>query len=149
MNINEIKEYLPHRYPFLLVDRVVDIELGKSIKALKNVSVNEPFFQGHFPEIPIMPGVLIIEAMAQASGILGFKTVDKKPADGSLYMFVGAEKMRFKRPVVPGDQLELYADVLTSKRGIWKFAVRAEVDGDMVAQGEILCADRPIAQIQG
>ena len=148
MNINEIKEYLPHRYPFLLVDRVVEIELGKSIKAIKNVTVNEPFFQGHFPDIPIMPGVLIIEAMAQASGILGFKTVDKKPADGSLYMFVGAEKMRFKRPVHPGDQLVLVAEVLTSKRGIWKFAVRAEVDGDMVAQGEILCADRPVDQIK-
>ncbi len=148
MNINEIKEYLPHRYPFLLVDRVVEIELGNSIKAIKNVTVNEPFFQGHFPDIPIMPGVLIIEAMAQASGILGFKTVDKKPADGSLYMFVGAEKMRFKRPVHPGDQLVLVAEVLTSKRGIWKFAVRAEVDGDMVAQGEILCADRPVDQIK-
>ncbi len=147
MNIREIQEYLPHRYPFLLVDRVVDIELGKSIKAIKNVTVNEPFFEGHFPDLPIMPGVLIIEAMAQASGILGFKTVDKKPADGSLYMFVGAEKMRFKKPVHPGDQLELYAEVLTEKRGIWKFAVRAEVDGQVAAQGEILCADRPIDQI--
>ena len=148
MNITEIKEYLPHRYPFLLVDRVLEIELGKSIKAIKNVSVNEPFFQGHFPELPIMPGVLIIEAMAQASGILGFKTENKKPADGSLYMFVGSEKMRFKRPVIPGDQLVLIAEVITVKRGIWKFSVRAEVEGDMVAQGEILCADRPVEQIR-
>lgn len=148
MNITEIKEYLPHRYPFLLVDRVLEIELGKSIKAIKNVSVNEPFFQGHFPELPIMPGVLIIEAMAQASGILGFKTENKKPADGSLYMFVGSEKMRFKRPVIPGDQLVLVAEVITVKRGIWKFSVRAEVEGDMVAQGEILCADRPVEQIR-
>lgn len=147
MNIREIQEYLPHRYPFLLVDKVVDIELGKSIKAIKNVTVNEPFFQGHFPDLPIMPGVLIIEAMAQASGILGFKSVGKKPADGSLYMFVGAEKMRFKKPVHPGDQLELHAEVLNEKRGIWKFAVRAEVDGQVVAQGEILCADRAIDKI--
>ena len=147
MNIKEIQEYLPHRYPFLLVDKVVEIELGKAIVAIKNVSVNEPFFQGHFPDLPIMPGVLIIEAMAQASGILGFKTVDKKPADGSLYMFVGAEKMRFKRPVYPGDQLVMHAEVITQKRGIWKFAVRAEVDGEVAALGEILCADRPIDQI--
>lgn len=147
MNVREIQEYLPHRYPFLLVDKVESIELGKSIVAIKNVTVNEPFFQGHFPELPIMPGVLIIEAMAQASGILGFKTVNKKPADGSLYMFVGAEKMRFKKPVYPGDQLKLYAEVLNEKRGIWKFAVRAEVDGVVAAQGEILCADRPTDQI--
>lgn len=148
MNITEIKEYLPHRYPFLLVDRVLEIELGKSIKAIKNVSINEPFFQGHFPDLPIMPGVLILEAMAQASGILGFKTEEKKPSDGSLYMFVGSEKMRFKRPVIPGDQLVLIAEVITVKRGIWKFAVRAEVEGDMVAQGQILCADRPVEQIR-
>lgn len=147
MNIREIQEYLPHRYPFLLVDRVDEIELGKYIVATKNVSVNEPFFQGHFPELPIMPGVLIIEAMAQASGILGFKTVGKKPSDGSLYMFVGAEKMRFKKPVYPGDQLTMRADVLTEKRGIWKFAVKAEVDGVVAAQGEILCADRPTDKI--
>ena len=147
MNIKEIQEYLPHRYPFLLVDRVEEIELGEYIVAIKNVSVNEPFFQGHFPELPILPGVLIIEAMAQASGILGFRTVGKKPADGSLYMFVGAEKMRFKRPVYPGDQLVMRAEVLTQKRGIWKFAVKAEVGGELAAQGEILCADRPIDAI--
>ncbi|NNL57690.1 MAG: 3-hydroxyacyl-ACP dehydratase FabZ [Pseudomonadales bacterium] len=142
MEIKEIREYLPHRYPFLLVDRVVEIELGKRITALKNVSINEPFFTGHFPELPIMPGVLIIEALAQAAGILGFKTVGKKPADGSIYLFVGADKMRFKRPVVPGDQLLLQAEIVAEKRGIWKFDCRAEVDGKLAAAGEILCADR-------
>ncbi len=144
MDIKEIREYLPHRYPFLLVDRVVELELGKRITALKNVSVNEPFFTGHFPELPIMPGVLIIEALAQAAGILGFKTVDKKPADGSIYLFVGADKMRFKRPVVPGDQLHLHAEILAEKRGIWKFSCRAEVDGQLAVSGEILCADRKL-----
>ncbi|MDG1663277.1 MAG: 3-hydroxyacyl-ACP dehydratase FabZ [Pseudomonadales bacterium] len=144
MDIKEIREYLPHRYPFLLVDRVVELELGERITALKNVSVNEPFFTGHFPELPIMPGVLIIEALAQAAGILGFKTVNKKPADGSIYLFVGADKMRFKRPVVPGDQLHLHAEILAEKRGIWKFNCRAEVDGQLAASGEILCADRKL-----
>jgi len=144
MDILEIKEYMPHRYPFLLVDRVVELNLGESIVAIKNVSVNEPFFNGHFPESPIMPGVLIIEAMAQAAGILGFKTVNKKPADGSIYMFVGADKMRFKRPVTPGDQLTLKAWIISEKRGIWKFGCESEVDGQFVSGGEILCADRKI-----
>lgn len=144
MDILEIKEYLPHRYPFLLVDRVIELNLGESIVAIKNVTVNEPFFNGHFPESPIMPGVLIIEAMAQAAGILGFKTVNKKPADGSIYMFVGADKMRFKRPVTPGDQLTLKAWIISEKRGIWKFGCESEVNGQFVAGGEILCADRKI-----
>ena len=144
MDIKEIREYLPHRYPFLLVDRVVELELGERITALKNVSVNEPFFTGHFPELPIMPGVLIIEALAQAAGILGFKTVNKKPADGSIYLFVGADKMRFKRRVVPGDRLHLHAEILTVKRGIWKFACRAEVDGELAAGGEVVCAVRKL-----
>ena len=144
MDITEIREYLPHRYPFLLVDRVIDLELGKTIAAIKNVTINEPFFDGHFPGLPIMPGVLIIEAMAQAAGILGFKTLDKKPSDGSIYMFVGADKMRFKKPVVPGDQLTLKAAVVSSRSGLWKFDCRAEVDGKMVAAGQILCADREV-----
>ena len=144
MDITEIREYLPHRYPFLLVDRVIDLELGKTITAIKNVTINEPFFDGHFPGLPIMPGVLIIEAMAQAAGILGFKTLDKKPSDGSIYMFVGADKMRFKKPVVPGDQLTLKAAVVSSRSGLWKFDCRAEVDGKMVAAGQILCADREV-----
>ena len=144
MDITEIREYLPHRYPFLLVDRVIDLEVGKNITAIKNVTINEPFFDGHFPNLPIMPGVLIIEAMAQTAGILGFKTLDKKPSDGSIYMFVGADKMRFKKPVVQGDQLTLKAEIVTSRSGIWKFDCRAEVDGKMVAAGQILCADREV-----
>ena len=142
MYIDEIREYLPHRYPFLLVDRVVELEKGKSIVAYKNTTVNEEFFNGHFPGTPVMPGVLIIEAMAQAAGILGFKTMDKKPSDGSIYYFVGSEKLRFKRPVVPGDQLRLEASIVTEKRGIWKFACKATVDGELVSSGVIICADR-------
>ncbi len=142
MKINEIREYLPHRYPFLLVDRVVELELGKSIVAYKNVTVNEGFFNGHFPDFPVMPGVLIIEAMAQAAGILGFKSVGKKPADGSIYYFVGAEKLRFKRPVQPGDQLQLEAAVVAEKKGIWKFDCKATVEGELVCSGLIICADR-------
>jgi 3-hydroxyacyl-[acyl-carrier-protein] dehydratase len=144
MDVNEIRQYLPHRYPFLLVDRVVELNLGESIVAYKNVTINEPFFNGHFPNHPVMPGVLIIEAMAQAAGILGFKTMDKKPEDGSIYYFVGADNARFKRPVVPGDRLQLEAKIVTEKRGIWKFECRASVDGDTACTATILCADRKI-----
>jgi 3-hydroxyacyl-[acyl-carrier-protein] dehydratase len=144
MDINEIRRYLPHRYPFLLVDRVVDLKLGESVVAYKNITINEPFFNGHFPEHPVMPGVLIIEAMAQAAGILGFKTMDKTPEDGSIYYFVGADKTRFKRPVVPGDRLQLEAEILTERRGIWKFACKATVDGELVCSSTILCADRKL-----
>ncbi|MDI3322956.1 3-hydroxyacyl-ACP dehydratase FabZ [Pontibacterium granulatum] len=144
MDVNEIREYLPHRYPFLLVDRVLELEKGDSIVAIKNVTVNEPFFNGHFPDHPVMPGVLIVEAMAQAAGILGFKTMDKKPQDGSIYYFVGSDKLRFKRPVVPGDQLKLEAKVISERRGIWKFDVQATVEGDMVSSATILCADRKV-----
>lgn len=142
MDINEIREYLPHRYPFLLVDRVVELNLGESIVAYKNITVNEELFQGHFPERPLFPGMLTLEAMAQAAGILGFKTSDKKPADGSMYMFVGADNVRFKRQVVPGDQLMLRAQILNVKRGIWKFEVSSDVDGELCAAATILCADR-------
>ncbi len=142
MNIEEIKEYLPQRYPFLLVDRVVSIELGKSIVAYKNVTVNEPFFDGHFPDFPIMPGVLIIEALAQAAGVLGFKSQEKKPKDGYLYYFVGADEVRLKRPVVPGDRLTLEAVIVTSKRGIYKFKCRASVDDQLVGEAIIMCAER-------
>ncbi len=142
MEVNEIREYLPHRYPFLLVDRVIELDLPKSIVAIKNVSINEPFFNGHFPDLPVMPGVLILEAMAQAAGILGFKSQGKKPADGSIYYFVGADDVRFKRPVVPGDQLQLRAEYVSDRRGIWKFQVSSSVDGDFVAGATILCADR-------
>ncbi len=142
MNIEDIKEYLLQRYPFLLVDRVVEIDLGKSVVAYKNVSVNEPFFEGHFPGKPIMPGVLIIEALAQAAGVLGFKSQEKKPKDGYLYYFVGADHVRLKRPVVPGDQLKLEATIITGKRGIYKFDCRASVDGVLVGSAIILCAER-------
>ncbi len=144
MDIKEIQEYLPHRFPFLLVDRVVELKLKERIVAIKNVSINEPFFNGHFPQKPVMPGVLIVEAMAQASGILGFKTLDKTPADGSLYLFVGADNVRFKRQVVPGDQLTLQVDYVADRRGMWKFACQAFVDGDLACAADIMCADRPI-----
>lgn len=141
----DIQHYLPHRYPFLLVDRVVEVVAGKSIVAYKNISFNEPMFEGHFPGDPIFPGVLIIEAMAQAAGLLGFHTVE---ADGegvpedSLYLFVGADKLRFKRPVVPGDRLTLEAQFLSSKRSIWKFECKAHVEGEFVCSATILCAER-------
>lgn len=145
MDINEIREFLPHRYPFLLVDRVVDLDVeGKRITAYKNVTVNEPFFNGHFPQHPIMPGVLIIEAMAQAAGILGFKMMGAKPADGTLYYFVGSDKLRFRQPVVPGDRLQLDARFLSCKRSIWKFECSATVDGKEVCAAEIICAERQI-----
>ena len=142
LNIEEIQKYLPHRYPFLLVDRVLELDLGKYIKAYKNVTTNEAFFKGHFPDKQVMPGVLILEAMAQASGILGFKTMDKKPEDGSIYYFVGADSLRFKRPAVPGDQVILESSVITEKKGIWKFNCSASVEEDLVAEATILCADR-------
>ncbi len=145
MDINEIREYLPHRYPFLLVDRVVELDTeAKRIRAYKNVTINEPFFTGHFPQHPIMPGVLIIEAMAQAAGILGFKIMDVKPSDGTLYYFVGSDKLRFRQPVLPGDQLILEAKYLSVKRGIWKFECEASVDGKAVCSAEIICAERKL-----
>lgn len=144
MNVDDIKEYLPQRYPFLLVDRVVEMELGKSIVAYKNVTVNEPFFEGHFPNKPIMPGVLIIEALAQAAGVLGFKSQEKKPKDGYLYYFVGADNVRLRRPVIPGDRLTLEAEIITNKRGIYKFACRASVDEELVGTMTIMCAERKV-----
>lgn len=144
MDVREIREYLPHRYPFLLVDRVLELVEGEYIVALKNVSANEDVFNGHFPQAPIFPGVLIIEALAQASGILGFKTLDKRPSDGSIYLFAGIDDVRFKRQVVPGDQLRLESKVLSAKRGIWKFGCTASVDGHLVASATILCADRQV-----
>ena len=143
INIEEIQEFLPHRYPMLLVDRVTEIVIGDSISAYKNITTNEPFFMGHFPGKQVMLGVLIVEAMAQASGILGFKTMDKKPEDGSIYYFVGADNLRFKRPAVPGDKLILNSKVVTNKKGIWKFDCNAMVESELVAKATILCADRP------
>lgn len=142
MDISEIRRHLPHRYPFLLVDRVLAITAGESILACKNLSVNEPFFQGHFPDNPIFPGVLLMEAMAQTAGILGFFSQNKTNEDGSTYYFAGADHLRFKRPCVPGDQVMLRAAVLSSRRGIWKFDVSADVDGELAASATILCADR-------
>ena len=144
MDVNEIREYLPHRYPFLLVDRVVELVEGEFIVAYKNITANEEIFNGHFPQNPVFPGVMIIEAMAQASGILGFKTMKKKPQDGSIYLFAGVDDVRFKRQVVPGDRMQLESRVIAEKRGIWKFKCKASVDGVLVASATILCADRKV-----
>lgn len=140
MYIEEIRRFLPHRYPFLLIDRVLECVPGESLTAIKNVSVNEPFFTGHFPETPIMPGVLIIEALAQATGLLGFKTMSEEPSDDLLYMLVGVDNVRFKRQVVPGDQLMLKATVKRQSKVIWKFYVEASVDGNIVTTADLLCA---------
>ena len=142
MEITDIRKYLPHRYPFLLVDRVVEVNSGESIIAYKNLSVNEPFFNGHFPEKPIFPGVLLLEAMAQTAGVLGFCSQGKTNEDGSMYYFAGADNVRFKRPCVPGDRVMLRASLLSQRRGIWKFEVSADVDGELAASATILCADR-------
>jgi 3-hydroxyacyl-[acyl-carrier-protein] dehydratase len=144
MEIQEILEYLPHRYPMLLVDRVLEIEPGKRILALKNVSVNEHFFVGHFPHHPVMPGVLIIEALAQAAAILSFCTRGKKPDDKSVYYFVGIDEARFKRPVVPGDQLLLEVAKERELQGVGKFAAQARVGEKLVAEAKLLCTLRTL-----
>ncbi len=144
MGIAEIRKYLPHRYPFLLVDRVVELVENESIVAYKNVSINEDIFNGHFPQAPIFPGVMIVEALAQASGILGFKSQGKTPEDGSMYLFAGIDDVRFKRQVIPGDRLMLESKVVSVKRGIWKFECRATVDGELAASATIICADRKV-----
>lgn len=144
MDIHEILDHLPHRYPFLLVDRVVECEPGKSIHAYKNVTINEPFFAGHFPHHPVMPGVLIIEALAQAAGILSFKTMGVKPDEHSVFYLVGIDDARFKKPVTAGDQLHLHIEILRNKRGIWKYKALARVDGDLVAEAELMCAQRDV-----
>ncbi len=141
MDIYEVLKHLPHRYPFLMVDRVIECEPGKRLVAIKNVSFNEPYFSGHFPDKPVMPGVLILEALAQATGILGFKTAEKTNDDGSLYLFVGIDNARFKRQVIPGDQLQLEVDLTRTIRNIWKFDTVAKVDGKVVASAQIMCAE--------
>ena len=138
LDIQEILEYLPHRFPMLLVDRVLELESGKSIKALKNVTINEPFFPGHYPHTPVMPGVLVVEALAQAAAILSFVTIGQKPDNNSVYYFVGIDKTRFKRPVVPGDQLILEVSLTRSMRGIAKYAAIARVDGAVAAEAELM-----------
>ena len=144
MSIREIAEYLPHRYPFLLVDRVVSVEPGELIKGYKNVSVNEPFFNGHFPGHPIMPGVLIVEAMAQLSGILAFKTKQRTPADGSIYYLGGTDHVRFKRPVEPGDRLDMESKIIADKRHVMKFGCSAYVDGELACSAEIICVEKAL-----
>jgi 3-hydroxyacyl-[acyl-carrier-protein] dehydratase len=139
MDIHEILNHLPHRYPFMLVDRVLSLEVGKEIVAVKNVSMNEPFFPGHFPYHPVMPGVLIVEAMAQAAAILSFKTMETKPSDDSVYYFAGIDSARFKKPVSPGDQLILKVRIDRVLRGIWKYVGQALVDDVVVAEAEMMC----------
>ena len=144
MDIHEILEYLPHRYPFLLIDRVVEVDPGKSIHAYKNVTINEPFFVGHFPHHPVMPGVLIMEALAQAAGILSFKTEDKKPTESDVFYFAGIDEARFKRPVMAGDQLHLHVQLERQMRGVWKFYAEAKVDGQLAASAKLMCAKRDL-----
>lgn len=144
MNIHEILKYLPHRYPFLLIDRVLSLDPNERIVALKNVTINEPFFVGHFPHHPVMPGVLVIEAMAQSAAILTFKSRDTLPDDKSIYYFVGIDNARFKRPVMPGDALELHVSIVREARGLWKFKGEAQVAGQLAAEAELLCTLRPL-----
>ena len=142
LDINQIKEYQPHRYPLLLVDRVLDVELGKRIVAIKNVTINEEFFNGHFPHKPVMPGVLMIEAMAQTAAILSFMTMGVKPDENSVVYFVGIDNARFKRPVEPGDQLRMEVEIVRVSRGIWKYKAVATVDGKVAVEGDLMCTIR-------
>ena len=144
LDIHQIRKILPHRYPFLLVDRVEEIDFGKTIHAIKNVTVNEPCFTGHFPEYPVFPGVLIMEALAQAAGILSFKTEDKKPTQSDVFYFAGIDDARFKRPVMPGDQLHLHVEIERQMRGVWKFKGEARVDGQLAAEARLMCAKRDL-----
>ena len=138
MDIHEILEHLPHRYPFILVDKVISIELGKEITAIKNVTVNEPYFPGHFPYHPVMPGVLIVEALAQAAALLSFKTMDAKPTEDSVYYFAGIDSARFKKPVNPGDQIILNVKIERVLKGIWKYIGTASVDKEVVAEANMM-----------
>jgi len=140
LDINAVLRQLPHRYPFLLVDRVLELVPGKTIRALKNVTINEPFFPGHFPHRPVMPGVLILEALAQAAGILAFQTAGVIPDENTRFYFVGIDAARFRKPVEPGDQLILKAEFRRAMRGIWRFATVAEVDGREVCSAEMMVA---------
>lgn len=142
LDINQIKQYLPHRYPLLLVDRVLEWESGKSITAIKNVTVNEEFFNGHFPHKPVMPGVLMIEALAQTAALLSFLTMGQKPDVNSVVYFVGIDGARFKRPVEPGDQLKMQVEILRTARGIWKYKALGSVDGQVAVEAELMCTMR-------
>ncbi|MEJ2089022.1 MAG: 3-hydroxyacyl-ACP dehydratase FabZ [Gammaproteobacteria bacterium] len=143
-DINELFDFLPHRYPFLLVDRVLDLVPGETIRGLKNVTINEPFFNGHFPGHPIMPGVLIVEAMAQLSGVLAFETKNLRPSEGYTYYLGGTDKTRFKRPVVPGDQLVMESRILADRRGLMKFDCKAYVGEDLACTSDIICMERKL-----
>ena len=140
MDIHAVIKQLPHRYPFLLVDRVLECRPGESLTAIKNVTINEPFFQGHFPHRPVMPGVIILEALAQATGLLAFATVGSTPDDNTLYYFVAIDKARFRKPVEPGDQLRLEVSLLRNIRGVWRFGTEAKVEDVTVASAEMMCA---------
>ncbi|MEH3086768.1 MAG: 3-hydroxyacyl-ACP dehydratase FabZ [Xylophilus ampelinus] len=145
MDIYQILKLLPHRYPILLVDRVLSVEKGKSIRTLKNVTVNEPFFTGHFPQRPVMPGVLMLEAIAQSAALLSFDSLGLTPDDDKVYYFAGIDKARFKRPVEPGDQLVMDVELLRSRAGIYKFKGVTRVDGEIACETEILCTMRTVA----
>ncbi len=144
MDIHEVLKYLPHRYPFLLIDRVLEFTPGESLVALKNVTFNEHFFSGHFPRRPVMPGVLIIEALAQATGILAFKTAETTPASGTTYYLAAIDNARFKQPVEPGDQMIFEVRLTRAMRGIWKFSGEVKVDGRVVASADLMCARREV-----
>jgi 3-hydroxyacyl-[acyl-carrier-protein] dehydratase len=145
MDIHQILKQLPHRFPFLLVDRVLELEKGKRIVALKNVTINEPFFVGHFPHRPVMPGVLMLEALAQAAALLAFDTLGVTPDDKTVYYFAGIDGARFKRPVEPGDQLILEAELDRMRAGMFKFKARAKVGDDIATEAELMCTMRTIA----
>ena len=145
LDINQIKQYLPHRYPLLLVDRVLNWESGKTIDAIKNVTINEEFFNGHFPNKPVMPGVMTIEALAQTSALLAFLTMGQKPDENAVVYFLGIDKARFKRPVEPGDQLRMHVEIVRHSRGIWKFQARATVDDLLAVEAELMCTMRSVA----
>ncbi|MDY7572805.1 3-hydroxyacyl-ACP dehydratase FabZ [Actimicrobium sp. CCI2.3] len=142
LDINQIKLYLPHRYPMLLVDRVLTWESGKTITAIKNVTANEEFFNGHFPHKPVMPGVLMIEALAQTAALLSFLSLGQKPDENSIVYFLGIDGARFKRPVVPGDQIRMDVEIVRHTRGIWKYKARATVDGQLAVEAELMCTMR-------
>ena len=144
MKIKEIVNYLPHRYPFLLVNRVLECETGRYLKAIKNVTINEPFFPGHYPKQPIMPGVLIIEAMAQATGLLAFRTSEEVASKNCLYLLVSVDKARFKRQVEPGDQVIFEVELLRTLRGMWKFNVVDRVGDEIAASAELMCVGREV-----
>jgi len=139
LDIHEILNHLPHRYPFVLIDRVIELKLNEEITAIKNVTINEPFFPGHFPYHPVMPGVLIVEAMAQAAAVLSFKTMNVLPSEDSVYYFAGIDNVRFKKPVSPGDQLVLNVKIDRVLKGIWKYKAQAKVDDQIVAEAEMMC----------